>query len=145
MRHAQEKRAIEAVIGRWCETLSARDLDGLMELYAEDFVLYDAIPPYVSRGLAAYRQNWEQCLPYFPDEFGFDIREKEIEISDGLAVVHFILNFTSPEENHPATQTWMRATSCLRKTDTGWKYFHDHVSVPFNPETMAAVTDYEPN
>ena len=34
---------------------------------------------------------------------------------------------------------WVRATSCLRKLNNGWKIVHEHASVPFDGDTGKAV------
>lgn len=38
---------------------------------------------------------------------------------------------------------WVRATSCLRKRNDGWKIVHEHASVPFDTETGTAVVTGE--
>ena len=39
---------------------------------------------------------------------------------------------------------WIRATLCYRKIDGKWMVTHEHVSVPFDPESGQASLDLKP-
>jgi hypothetical protein len=51
---------IRAWIDHWRKAVSAKDVDRLMELYTEDVVAYDVVPPLQYVGKAAYRADWQQ-------------------------------------------------------------------------------------
>ncbi len=45
---SEDEAAIRRVIAAWSQALEAKDLDGLVADYADDAVVFDAIPPYKS-------------------------------------------------------------------------------------------------
>ncbi|HEV7730794.1 MAG TPA: nuclear transport factor 2 family protein [Candidatus Binatia bacterium] len=49
---------------------------------------------------------------------------------------------TTADGTHDAS--WLCSTLCLRKIDGRWKLVHEHVSVPFDMQTNAALLDLEP-
>jgi uncharacterized protein YndB with AHSA1/START domain/ketosteroid isomerase-like protein len=118
--------------------IRAKDLDRLMAPYAADFVAFDAIPPFQTRGVDAWRQTWAACFPCFPDSFEVETRDLSLTVGGDAAFAHWLFRFVTPEP-HPAAQTWMRLTGCYRKVDGRWRIVHEHCSVPFDPMTSKAA------
>ncbi len=136
----EDEREIRALIREWSRALEAKDLDRLMAPYARDTLLFDAIPPHQTRGAAAYRAAWEQCLPCFPAKFKSEHHELELTVGDNVAFAHCLHRVNPIEEKtHPAGMTWLRVTVCYRKIDGHWRIVHEHISVPFDPMTGKAV------
>lgn len=135
---------IRNLITAWQNALCARDLDRLMSLYAGDVTLFDVKPPFQTQGATAVRQLWEECLPCFPDTFSFETRDLHIFAGEDVALAHWLFRLTGPDEHHPALQTWMRVTVGYEKRDGHWQIIHDHVSVPFDPETSLAAFTLQP-
>lgn len=138
-----DANAIHAVLTAWARAIEAKDLDGITAHYTADTVLFDAIPPYKTIGKDAIRQAWENCLPFFPEQFTTDLREVVVQVSGAVAWAHFLLHFSPTPADDPCGQTWMRATSCFQRRGGIWVASHEHVSVPFNPMTNQAwfITD----
>lgn len=125
----QNEVAIRQLIAAWQRAVSERDLDRLMGLYADDVTLFDVMPPFRTKGACAIRQLWEQCLPYFPETFGFEMQDLEIFAGEDVAHAHWVFRLVDPEKDHP----WMRVTVGYERRDGRWRIVHDHVSVPFQP------------
>lgn len=123
--------------------ICSKNVDQIMSHYANDIVVFDVKPPFQTQGKVAWRQVWEECLPYFPDTFEMETRDLNISVSEDLAVAHWLFRFTG-EENHPAMQTWMRVTAVVKKNQGEWQILHEHLSVPFNPETSQAAFTLNP-
>lgn len=142
MSDTSEQR-IRLLITAWMNAVMARDADAIVATYADDIVLFDAIPPYRTVGKAAVRTAWADCMPHFPDAFRLELRDLSIHADDDLAVAHFLCHFTPIGGEHPCGQTWMRATEGYRRSMDGWKVIHSHVSIPFNPLNRQAwfITD----
>lgn len=138
-----DEAEIRRLIQEWSQALEARDVARLTASYAPDVLLFDAIPPYRTRGIAAYRKLWEDCLPCFPASFTSEHRDLEVSVGGGLALVHGLHRIRPTEGDHPAGQTWLRVTVGLRKIEGRWKVVHEHVSVPFDPmtEKVAYIAD----
>lgn len=129
---------VRGVIQNWDDSFCSRDLDRMMSLYAGNVVIFDAIPPFFHIDLAAFRRKCAACLPYFPEVFATESKNMRIAVDHDLGVMHRLLRYTMEDENHPAAQTWLRQTSCRKLTAGELKIFHEHVSLPFDPETSKA-------
>lgn len=135
---------IRQILADWTSALCAKNIDRLMAFYAPDVMLFDIKPPYQIKGAGAVRRVWEDCFPCFPDSFQIEDRDLTVHVSNDLAIVHRIFHFTGEDKDHPAMQTWMRVTAVCKKHQGKWQIVHEHVSVPFNPETSQAVFTLEP-
>jgi uncharacterized protein (TIGR02246 family) len=142
---SEDEAAIRRVIARWSAALEAKDLDGLVADYADDAVLFDAIPPYKTVGKAAIRQVWANCLPYFPERFKSEHRDIVIHVSGDTAVMYGLHHFIPEPADHPSGQTWLRVTVGYRRINGQWKSVHDHISIPFNPMNNQAWMIRDPN
>ena len=141
----QDEADIRGLVAKWSAALEAKDLDGIVADYADDAVLFDAIPPYKLVGKAAIRQAWANCLPYFPEEFRSEHRDMVIHVSGDLAVMHGLHHFVPIPADHPSGQTWMRVTVIYRRINGEWRSVHDHISTPFNPMNNHAWTIRDPD
>lgn len=133
------RQAVVRTINAWAGAFCARDLDALISLYADDAMIFDAIPPLRERPGDSFRTKLEHCLPYFPETFSWETAEDRLEVSDDIAFAHRLFKYTCEDPNHPATQTWLRHTVGLKRINGGWKIIHDHVSLPFDPETSTIL------
>jgi uncharacterized protein (TIGR02246 family) len=134
-----DKAAIRQLIDEFNNALSKKDLNRMLANYASDVIVFDAKPPFHTKGAIAWKHTWEACLPYFPDSFQVEIRDLNIIVGIDMAIAHYIFRIVVDDKSHDAAQTWMRATSCYKKLQGKWKVVHEHGSVPFNPHTLQAV------
>lgn len=137
-----DEAALRDMIQAQMDALCAKDIDGIMAVYGDEFHAFDAIPPFQYRDPASWRQVWEECLPHFPESFGIELRDLELTVGTDLAYAHWLSRFTG-DEDHPATRNWLRFTAVYRKTDGRWRTVHEHISVPFDPETSQAILTLE--
>jgi uncharacterized protein (TIGR02246 family) len=142
---SEDEAAIRRVIARWSAALEAKDLDGLVADYADDAVLFDAIPPYKTVGKAAIRQVWANCLPYFPEKFKSEHRDIVIHVSGDTAMMYGLHHFIPEPADHLIGQNWLRVTVGDRRINGQWKSVHDHISTPFNPMNNQAWMIRDPN
>ena len=68
-----------------------------------------------------------------------EIRDLTVTAEAGLAFCHFLVRISGTMLDGTEVGMWVRATTCLRKLDDGWKIVHEHASVPFDPQTGEAV------
>jgi uncharacterized protein (TIGR02246 family) len=142
---SEDEAAIRRLISKWSDALEAKNLDGIVADYADDAVVFDAIPPYKTVGKEAIRQAWANCLPYFPDQFKSEHRDIVIHVSGDTAIMYGLHHFIPTPADHPIGQTWMRVTVGYRRIDGQWKSVHDHISIPFNPMNNQAWNIRDPN
>jgi len=112
---------IRDLMSEWSRALCAKDLDRLTAHYAPEVVFFDAVPPETRHGVGAYRESWGNCFPYLPPAIGSEVRD---------------LHVTT---HAAATCGWVRVTVCFEKREGAWKVVHEHVSVPFDPQSGQAV------
>lgn len=138
-----DEAEIRHMMNEWSRALEAKDVAGLVQDYAPDAVLYDAIPPYKVVGADNIRQVWANCLPHFPEQFQSEHRDIQIHVAGDTAFAHCMHHFVPTPADHPSGQTWMRVTVGYRKFSGKWKVVHEHISIPFNPMNNQAwyITD----
>ncbi len=142
---SEAEASIRRLIFKWSAALEAKDLDGLVADYADDAVLFDAIPPYKTVGKEAIRQVWANCLPYFPEQFKSEHRDIVVHVSGDTAIMHGLHHFIPTPADDPSGQTWLRVTIGYRRINGQWKSVHDHISIPFNPMNSQAWMIRDPN
>lgn len=141
--HTTHEAQIRQLIRDQQRAICTKNVDKIMSRYVNDAILFDVKPPFQTKGKAAVHQLWEDCLPYFPDFFEIETRGLTIAVDENLATAHWLFHFKG-EADHPAMQMWMRATAVCQKHQDGWQIVHEHISVPFDPETSQAVFTLNP-
>ncbi|TDV51966.1 YybH family protein [Actinophytocola oryzae] len=122
--------------------LAAKDAATLAAANDPAVVVFDAVAPFVRRGdeTTARKQEW---LAAYRTGIGHEIRDLEITAAADLAFCHFLVRISGTMVDGTEVGMWVRATSCLRRRDDGWKIVHEHASVPFDAETGDAVVTGE--
>lgn len=120
---------IRALIESWAAAVRRKDMDGILAHHAEDFVMFDVPPPFVLRGLAAYRDSWPQFFAASPTPPAFDIRALTIEAGDTVAFAVALMRciYVKDGATHDLD---FRLTIGLRKSAGRWMFVHEHHSVP---------------
>ena len=139
-----EEAAIRRVIEGYVEALRAKDLDGVMSMYAPQIVTFDVVPPLHYVGADAMRRRWEEVFSLLPGQFGYEMADLSITVGEDMAFTH---SFNRTSATLPAGQqigTWVRWTACWRKIAGQWLLVHDQVSVPVDVRTGKAVLDLSP-
>lgn len=139
MPELSDEEQIRALAEQWSRALEAKDIDAVLADYAHDVRVFDAVPPFESTGVEAFRRKWEGVLPYFPESFDSEHRDFQVVVGGDVAFAHGLHHFKTEDPTHPASQTWVRVTIGYRKIDGEWKAVHEHVSVPFDPMTGKAA------
>lgn len=140
----QDEADIRALIAAWSKALEARDVDGLTAAYAPDVVIFDVKDTFRIDGVPAYRQLWQQCLPFFPKRFRSEHRKLEITVSGDLAFAHGLHHIVPADDpDHPAGTFWIRFTTCYHRRDGHRQVVHEHASIPFDCATgqITAITE----
>jgi ketosteroid isomerase-like protein len=139
-----EEARIRKQIEDWAVKFRAKDLDGIMSIYAPDIVSFDAIARLQFKGADEYRKHWETCLSFGQGPIIFEMHELDITASDDVAFSHCLNWCGGTDESGEEKASWMRATVCWRKLNGKWKVVHEHYSAPFDMETGKAMFDLKP-
>ena len=139
-----EEAAIKRVIGGFVEALRAKDLDGVMSIYAPEIVTFDVVPPLHYVGAEAMRKRWEEVFSSLPGPVGYEIADLSITVGEDMAFTHSFNRASAMLPTWQQIGTWVRWTACWRKIGGQWLLVHDQVSVPVVLQTGSAVLDLKP-
>ncbi len=126
------------------EAVRARDIDGVMSIYAPELVAFDIVPPLRYVGVDAYRKPWEEVFSSFQGPIGYEIHDLSITVGDEVAFTHSLNRISGTMNTGHKTDLWVRCTACLRKINGKWLIVHTQVSVPVDLETGRAVLSLKP-
>ncbi len=121
---------IRALVGHWAELMSVKDVDAIMEHYAEDVIAFDVPPPLQVSGRAAIREKLEGWLSMFEGPIDVEFKDTAVSTSGDIAVLHQLAR-VSDRKAGPESGMWVRVTVCYRKIGGKWLVTHEHASVPF--------------
>jgi ketosteroid isomerase-like protein len=131
-------------LDHWRKAVSAKDVDRVMELYTDDVVAYDVVPPLQYVGKAAYRGDYQQFFSQYESDLHVETRDLhagasgEFGYATGLQIISGML------KHGQKSGIWIRFTSLYRKINGKWLDFHDHVSVPADIESGKAMLELKP-
>jgi len=122
----------------------AKDLEGVMALYAPDVVSFDIGSPLRSAGAEAKRRAWVEVFAMYERPLGYEVRDLTITVGDDVAFGHSVNRISGVLKNGDKTDFWVRWTACFRKIERNWLIVHDQVSVPVDPQTRTALLNLGP-
>ena len=139
-----EEIGIRQLIDAFQQAIRAKDLGGVLSVYAPDIVSYDLVPPMQHVGIAAYRRPWEATFASFEGPIGYEVSDLHITAADEVAFSHSLNRMSGTTKNGQRISVWVRWTACFRKLDGSWLVTHEQVSVPIDMDSGRALLDLEP-
>ena len=79
---------IRAQLDDWARTTRAKDIDGIVSLYAPDILAFDCHPQPQFKGVDALKQHLEACLPCMQGPMVFEIHGLKTTARDDVAFCH---------------------------------------------------------
>jgi uncharacterized protein (TIGR02246 family) len=142
----KEEAEIKALYDRWAKAFEAKDIDGIMAIYAagDAVIAYDVAPPLQYKGKYAYRRDYVEFLNQYDGPIHVEYRDMRIMSSGDVGFIHALEHFTGRLKDGQPSDLWLRVTSGMRKIDGKWLIVHDHVSVPVDFETGKGALDLKP-
>jgi ketosteroid isomerase-like protein len=144
----KEEAVAEALIRQRVEdavkALRAKDIDGVMPLYAPNIVSFDLTPPLRYAGADGKRRAWQGAFATFTGPFDYEVRDLNVTTQGDLAFVYSLNHVKGTLASGRIVDLWVRWTACLRRIDGDWLVVHDHVSVPTDLEHGRAVLNLTP-
>jgi uncharacterized protein (TIGR02246 family) len=143
MAEALIRQRIEEMVA----ALRAKDIDGVMSLFAPNLVSFDIAPQFGALryfGADNKRRAWQEAFATFTGPFDYEVHELNVTTEGELAFVHSLNHVKLTQPSAQITEMWLRWTACLRRIDGVWLIVHDHVSVPADLEHGHAVVNLRP-
>jgi ketosteroid isomerase-like protein len=126
------------------KALRARDIDGLMALYAPTIVSFDIGPPLRYTGADNKRRAWQEVFTAFTGPLSYEAHELDVTTHGELAFVHSLNHVSGSLASGHFSDLWVRWTACFQQIHGVWLIVHDHVSVPADLEHGQAVLNLTP-
>ena len=141
-----DEQQIREVIESQLAALSAKDVEGSINVYAKDNVMYTLAPPLRSqnddidsatKAVQDWFDTWEGPLKY-------ETSELQINVSGDLAY-SISLRRMIGDQKGKHVDMWFRKSLVFERIDGQWKIVHDHESVPFYMDgSLKAAVDLKP-
>jgi ketosteroid isomerase-like protein len=143
---ADAQQQIDAMLGKWEKAFEAKDVNGVMAMYAtgQAVTAYDIVPPLEYKGADAYRKDYSDFFAQIDGPLHVDFRDGHVEVGSDLAVAYGLERISGKLKGGAPLDVWVRYDSDYKKIDGRWRDIHDHVSVPADLNTGKAALDLKP-
>jgi uncharacterized protein (TIGR02246 family) len=125
----ENEAQIRELIDNWAKAVRDRDVNGILAVHSEDFVMYDVPEPFQSVGLDAYRKTWDVFFKYTKPG-AFDIHELNIIADENVAFAYAKMQCSDKTDNEDFIPLDFRLTIGLKKVNGQWTILHEHHSIP---------------
>ena len=144
--NAESAKQIQQLLERWAQAFEAKDVDGVMAMYAPGAALtaYDLVPPLQYKGADAYRKDYADFFGQFDGPLHVEIRDDHVEISGDLALAYGLERISGKLKSGQPVDVWVRYTSAFKRIGDQWRDIHDHISVPVDMNSGKARLDLKP-
>ena len=148
-RQAEMRRSdseIRDVLTRWEKAFRARDIEGVMSMYApgDALVGYDVSPPLQYKGKDSYRKSYEDFFAAYEGPLELEMRDSRLLVGGDLAVFNALERMSGTLKGGQKSSVWLRTTAIFRRIGGKWLDVHDHVSAPVDFEKGSAVLNLAP-
>lgn len=142
--HANDETQIRRRIETWAAAIRAKDLEGVMSIYAPDVVSFDVEPPLQYAGSEAKRKRWFDTFALYERVLRYEIRDLAIASEANLAFGRSLNRLSGILLGGNESGFWLRWTSCFRKIDAHWLIAHEQISAPIDPKSGTACLHLTP-
>ena len=141
---ASDEVQIRQMIDGFTKAFRAKDINGVLSIYAPDIVSFDLAPPLQNVGATAYRKIFQASFDSFQGPIDFEVRVLNITAGDDVAFSYSFNRKSGTMKSGQKTDLWLRWTACFRKINGKWLIIHEQVSVPVDLESGTAALDLKP-
>lgn len=143
---ANSKTQINELFANWQKAFEAKDVNGVMGIYAPGNTLtaYDIVPPLEYNGADAYRKDYADFFAQFDGPLHVEMRDQHVEVGGDVAFAYGLERITGKLKSGKAVDMWLRYTGGLKRIGGQWRDVHDHFSVPVDMDTGKAMLDLKP-
>jgi ketosteroid isomerase-like protein len=141
---ATGETSIRESIDRFAKAFRMKDVDGCMSVFAPEIVSFDILPPLQAVGADAFVKHWHEFFESYRGEIHVEFPDIRISAGGDVAFSYCLHRIAGTLKNGHKTDFWLRWTACWRKTSGEWLIVHEHVSVPADLGSGAALMDLKP-
>ena len=141
---SHDQALIRQRMADWAQAIRARDVNGVLSLYAPDIVSFDIGPPLRYTGYRPQASSLAGDVRQFPGAIGYEVTDLTVAAGGDLAFAHSLNHVSGRLASGHDSDMWVRSAACFRRVDGPWLVVHDHASVPADLEHGKSVTDLVP-
>ncbi len=127
---SKDDREIRALIQRWTRGVREEDRAAIRAEHDSEILMFDVPPPFLSQGLDAYMETWEEFWSCAGKPVVFDLRDIKTTAGKDVAFATAVGQCTNVGANGKREGLEFRLTIGLRKIDGRWRVMHEHHSLP---------------
>lgn len=140
----KNEAAIRELINGFVSAIRAKDIDGVMSVFAPQVVSFDFGPPLQHGGGETFSKRWRELFESYQSPIDYEIRDLSITAGDDVAFSHSLNRVGGTMKNGQKSDRWLRWTACYQKTNGKWLIIHEHVSVPADVKNGKAMINLKP-
>lgn len=140
----KDKAEIRALIDGFVKAIRAKDVNGVMSVFAPDVVSFDLGPPLQHGGGEAFVTRWQELFTSYQGPIDYEVHDLSVMAGDDVAFTHSLNRIGGTTRSGQKTDRWLRWTACYRKIDGRWLIVHEQVSVPVDVRSGRAALDLKP-
>jgi uncharacterized protein (TIGR02246 family) len=127
---AKNDAAIRELIDGFVKAIRAKDIDGVMSVFAPQVVSFDIGPPLQHGGGGTFMKRWRELFESYQSAIDYEVRDLTITAGDDMAFSYSLNRISGTMKSGQKTDRWLRWTACYRPSNGKWLIVHEHVSVP---------------
>ena len=140
----KDEAAIRELIDGFVKAIRAKDINGVMSVFAPEVISFDLGPPLQHGGGDTFTKRWQELFESYQSPIDYEVRDLSITANDDVAFSHSLNRISGTMKNGQQTDHWLRWTACYRKTNDKWLIVHEQVSVPIDLGNGKAMLDLKP-
>ena len=140
----KNEAAIRGLIDGFVKAIRAKDINGVMSVFAPEIVSFDLGPPLQHGGGEPFLKRWQELFESYQNPIDYEARDLSITAGDDMAFSHSLNRMSGTMKNGQKTDRWLRWTACYRKINGKWLIVHEQVSVPVDLGNGKAMLDLKP-
>ena|ERR1700679_2806691 len=120
---------IRELISKWEQAVRDEDFVGIRSNHAEDFLMFDVPPPFLSQGLDSYIETWKVFFESQARPITFYLDQIVVTVGDDVAFATAV-GSCGYVEHGQKTDLKFRLTMGFQKKYGQWLILHEHHSIP---------------
>jgi len=141
---SKDEAAIRELVDGFVKAIRAKDIHGVMSVFAPDVVSFDFGPPLQHGGGEPFTKRWQELFGSYQSAIDYEVRDLSVTASDDVAFSHSLNRVRGTLQNGEKSDRWLRWTAGYHKIDGKWLIVHEQVSVPVDVRSGKAVLDLQP-
>ena len=141
---AKNDAAIRELIDGFVKAIRAKDINGVMSVFAPEVVSFDLGPPLQHGGGETFMKRWQELFESYQSPIDYEVRDLSVTAGDDVAFSHSLNRIGGTMKNGQKSDRWLRWTAGYRKSNGKWLIVHEQVSVPVDMRNGKAALDLRP-